>query len=275
MVLNPCLGALFLVYVAFAIICVLNIVTGVFLKHAQAFTKRVEEQAMLRELDARHQWLSEVRARFLEAASSSSTCEGDADAAKTTLTWGEFGDFFADVKVQALFRKLGVDFDHMTQGGVFQLLDFDGTGEIDLDEFVLSMQNIHGQARGLDLARLRHEVRALRCGLEGMASRGDAGARLGQASSTRKPEEGHRGNCSVRLDPSWRRGQRPPPLVDGSGRDSGRSAAITVRVDGDQSRAGGPHAGGTSGRAASSGQPAAEAPAAGSAFLPGVPMALG
>lgn len=57
----------------------------------------------------------------------------------------------------------------------------------------------------------------------------DAPDSLPKASSTRKPEEGHRGNCSVRLDPSWRRGQRPPPLVDGSGRDSGRDVRMCVQ----------------------------------------------
>merc|ERR1712130_859042 len=44
---------------------------------------------------------------------------------------------------------------------LFQLLDFDNTGTISLDEVAFGLQRLHGEARSIDIARIMHETQKL------------------------------------------------------------------------------------------------------------------
>jgi len=147
------LGLCFAFYIAFAVFCVLNIVTGVFVENANKMTSEDYDLVLMEQLENRTQWFNEVRDIF-EAA--------DADGSGY-LNGEEFtSQIRDDVRLQAQFRKIGVHVEAYSAAGLFQLLDFDGDGRLDLDEFCLALQQVHGNARSIDVAKLTHDTRVLR-----------------------------------------------------------------------------------------------------------------
>lgn len=147
--INIGLGILFGMYIAFAVLCVLNIVTGVFVDNATKTAQKDEDRLLMEDVDARKHWYSEVKRIFLEADSDNSG----------TLDWPKFERCVSDPRVQMLFRKVGVDMEAECPRGFFDLLDFAGEGKIDLDDFAMALQHLHGNARSIDLVRVRHDIK--------------------------------------------------------------------------------------------------------------------
>eukprot|EP00929_Paragymnodinium_shiwhaense_P089204 TRINITY_DN49399_c0_g1_i1.p1 TRINITY_DN49399_c0_g1~~TRINITY_DN49399_c0_g1_i1.p1 ORF type:complete len:744 (+),score=110.86 TRINITY_DN49399_c0_g1_i1:89-2233(+) len=156
MSVSPLLGITFCFYIAFAMFCVLNIVTGVFVESAKEMTADDQDMVLMEQLENREKWFDEVKAIFESADSDGSGC---VDGEEFTKQIKE------DVRLQAQFRKLGVHVEAYSASGLFQLLDFDGNGELDLDEFCLALQMVHGPARSIDVAKITHDTRVLRRGL--------------------------------------------------------------------------------------------------------------
>merc|ERR1740121_1627582 len=98
-------------------------------------------------MEARQRWISEVQALFQEA-----DMDGDG-----TLAWPEFKNKLEDVRVLALFSKLGIDVESQSKKGLFTQFDLNGDGTIEIDEFASALQSVHGNARSLDMMVLRHE----------------------------------------------------------------------------------------------------------------------
>lgn len=141
----------FLAYVSFCMLCVLNIVTGVFVENASKITNRDENHMIMEELDRRKMWFEEVKHLF-----------GAVDVDRSgSVTLPEFLTVCSDIKVKALMRKMGVDVSGDRIESLFTMLDFDGDGTVDVDEFVLGMQEIHGNATALDMVKLRYQNKTL------------------------------------------------------------------------------------------------------------------
>jgi len=64
----------------------------------------------------------------------------------------------SDVRVQALFRKLGVEVGTESASGLFHLLDTDKNGSLDVDKFTYGLDMVQGLARSLDLAKVHADV---------------------------------------------------------------------------------------------------------------------
>jgi len=150
--LNPLLGMLYSFYIAFAVLCVLNIITGVFVENANRLTAQDEEMVLMEQMEVRRQWFEEVKDLFNAADLDGS---GELDVT-------EFSDKMQDVRMQAWFRKIGVQVEAYSAQGLFQLLDFDGDGKLDLDEFAIALQSVHGAARSIDVAKINRDTRLLR-----------------------------------------------------------------------------------------------------------------
>merc|ERR1712085_233238 len=45
-----------------------------------------------------------------------------------------------------------------TGSGLFELLDFDGDGRLQIDEFAYGLLQLHGNARSIDMVRLKHDA---------------------------------------------------------------------------------------------------------------------
>eukprot|EP00927_Polykrikos_kofoidii_P054992 TRINITY_DN49308_c0_g1_i1.p1 TRINITY_DN49308_c0_g1~~TRINITY_DN49308_c0_g1_i1.p1 ORF type:complete len:693 (+),score=134.49 TRINITY_DN49308_c0_g1_i1:326-2404(+) len=149
---HPLFAVLFALYISIIVFCVLNIVTGVFVENANKITVVDQEEIYIEELHERSRWVDEVKALF-------SIVDGCNDETYPTLTWECFERSFADIRVQACLGKMGLDTVNMTPRALFDLLDFDGNGMVNLDDFVVGLQQLRGHARSVDIARLSHAVK--------------------------------------------------------------------------------------------------------------------
>lgn len=92
----------------------------------------------------RKKWLDEVRTLFVSA---------DVDSSER-LQLDAFRDWFANPRVRALLRKLCIQVESVSSHHLFMLLDFNNDGFVQLEEFIVGIQQLHGEARSLDIAKL-------------------------------------------------------------------------------------------------------------------------
>mmetsp|Transcript_63196 Transcript_63196/g.150699 ORF Transcript_63196/g.150699 Transcript_63196/m.150699 type:complete len:765 (+) Transcript_63196:150-2444(+) len=178
-VVSPFFGAIFSLFVAFAQFCVLNVMTGIFVENASKMTMLDEDNMLMEELDSRKKWIQGVVRLFEEV--NPAGCE-----------YIEKGDFIAalsQVRVQSLMNKLGIDVLAHKPEHVFDMFDYDGNGEIEIQEFAAALQQLHGTARSMDLAKLKvqcksiaRDVRSLKKHIVGLHSQS-----MGQATIHRGP----------------------------------------------------------------------------------------
>eukprot|EP00930_Biecheleria_cincta_P019173 TRINITY_DN14707_c0_g2_i1.p1 TRINITY_DN14707_c0_g2~~TRINITY_DN14707_c0_g2_i1.p1 ORF type:complete len:602 (-),score=114.83 TRINITY_DN14707_c0_g2_i1:289-2094(-) len=150
--MNSGVGTLFVVYVAFSFLCVLNIVTGVLVSNAQNMVSQDDEIVFAEQMKERKKWLDDVQ-RIFDAADTDHT--GFLDRPK-------FAEKMKDVQLQGWLRKIGIHVDSFTINGLFDLLDVDGDGYLDLDEFVISASTMQGMARAMDVAKIHKDTKTLR-----------------------------------------------------------------------------------------------------------------
>merc|ERR1712176_817960 len=67
LVVRPLLAFMYCLYIAFAVLCVLNIVTGVFVDNAYRVTANDEDHMVMNELELKERTLNEVREIFESA----------------------------------------------------------------------------------------------------------------------------------------------------------------------------------------------------------------
>eukprot|EP00746_Dinoflagellata_sp_MGD_P136315 gnl/MRDRNA2_/MRDRNA2_70263_c0_seq1.p1 gnl/MRDRNA2_/MRDRNA2_70263_c0~~gnl/MRDRNA2_/MRDRNA2_70263_c0_seq1.p1 ORF type:complete len:615 (+),score=115.77 gnl/MRDRNA2_/MRDRNA2_70263_c0_seq1:81-1925(+) len=146
---SPVLGYLFIIYVCFVVFAVLNVVTGVFVDNARKASEKDTVHAMLEETNDRQKHIQDVVDIFKEA---------DKDGSGE-LTFDEFEKYISNPCIQAYFRKLKLNYEGTTARKLFNLLDFDGGGAIDINEFVVGCTKLRGNARAIDVAMLQHEMR--------------------------------------------------------------------------------------------------------------------
>jgi hypothetical protein len=126
---------IFSFYVLFAVLVMLNLVTGVFVEGAQRMIQEEKDSEML----------SEVKKLFNVA---------DVD----TSGHLSFEEFKNSVDSSSLSEFLTtVDLGSLDPMSLFQLLDFDGSGEVDVQEFVQGCMRLRGPARSVDLNALKHD----------------------------------------------------------------------------------------------------------------------
>merc|ERR1712032_1325877 len=93
----------------------------------------------------------------------------------------EFESIVFDPRILYYFRKIGVHIEPDTASSFFDLLDFDASGKINLDEFVMACSNFGGSARAIDLVRMQSELRKLRRTIAQLTSRPSRSSRLGNS----------------------------------------------------------------------------------------------
>lgn len=142
------LGLLMCLYLCFAMFCVLNIITAVFVENSSKISMRDEASFLMEAVEQRQRFLEEAQALF-------KACGADK---KGLLTFSAFAAAAHDLRVQAGFQRLGLNLEADSLSGLFSLLDFNAEGHVDLEEFTAGVQMLQGQARSLDVARLRHDV---------------------------------------------------------------------------------------------------------------------
>jgi len=145
--------AAFIVYIAFVYFAVLNVVTGVFCQSAIESAQHDRELAIATLMENKEKHVTNIKSQFVNLFSKLDNDESG------TVSLEEFQEHMDDSSVAGFFILL--DIDPSDAFALFKLLDDDGTGQIDADEFIDGCLRLQGGARSIDLAKVRHEHKAM------------------------------------------------------------------------------------------------------------------
>jgi len=135
--ISPLLALAFALYIAFTVIAMLNIITGVFVESALKSAKADNDTLMI----------GNMREVFNDASTDGK------------MSWHDFQDQLDKPLMQAYFKA--IDVDPSEAKGLFRLIDIDMDGSIDHEEFLSGCLRLRGNAKALDLNLLLHEVKRL------------------------------------------------------------------------------------------------------------------
>mmetsp|Transcript_92702 Transcript_92702/g.177962 ORF Transcript_92702/g.177962 Transcript_92702/m.177962 type:complete len:651 (-) Transcript_92702:66-2018(-) len=133
---SPEMGILFVMYIGFTMFCMLNVVTGVFI---ESVMKNAQSENELRTLSHVMQLFSKLDVE--------DTGEISWEAFEKNLHRKEMHDFF---------KTIDVDIDNAHT--LFELLDVDGSGSVDAQEFMDGCLRIWAPTKGLDLRMILRDV---------------------------------------------------------------------------------------------------------------------
>jgi len=138
------------VYIAFVVLAVLNVVTGVFVDNAFRATDRQRGLAIQKEMDRKEQYITQATEFFAAL---------DQDASGGVTTW-ELSEMLADKTLSAYFRVLGFEIDDADR--FIDLLDSNESGSICRTEFLEGCLRYRGTAQGVDIHTVIREVKDLK-----------------------------------------------------------------------------------------------------------------
>jgi len=142
---GPHVFALFVICVAFLLLCVLNVLTGIFCESALETARNDRERVIEIQMQDKDKYVRELTELF-------STWDLDGG---NNITFEEFQDHLADEHMQALFKSLEIEGNDAWT--LFKLLDTDGEGTVDLDEFISGCIHVRGGAKAVHLAQMQYE----------------------------------------------------------------------------------------------------------------------
>jgi hypothetical protein len=140
----------FCFYISFAVLALLNVITGVFVESSLKSAKKDNDLFMI----------GNVREAFKNAVS-------DDDRGSKVMTWEKFESQLDQQTMQAYFKA--IDVDPSEARGLFRLIDIDDAGAVDFEEFLTGCLRLRGPAKALDLQLLMHDVRLLAVQLKALA----------------------------------------------------------------------------------------------------------
>lgn len=144
---------IFILYICFAQFAVLNVVTGVFCHKAIESAQRDRELMIQELLENKHQYVNIIQSQF---AALYKVFDSDGSGG---ISLQEFQMHLKRKEVQAFMALLELDVSDAYT--LFTLLDADGTGNVDPEEFVDGCLRLKGHARSIDLAILHSDVRSI------------------------------------------------------------------------------------------------------------------
>jgi len=152
-------AALYFFYIAFTMLAVLNIITGIFVDNALETSRMQRDYIVAREEKARHKAMKEFSKIFDEM---------DEDASGS-ITWEEMAGALENPATNRYFHALGLKTEDMRQ--LFSMIDDNGSGQIDLQDFLDGCSRCTGDAKSIDIHAILHDIKRLhkRLDLEGFA----------------------------------------------------------------------------------------------------------
>jgi voltage-gated sodium channel len=133
---SPLMALPFVLYVCFAILAMMNVITGVFVESALSSAKEDQEVFMV----------NNVRDMLKQ--------EGD-----QVMTWQMFVRILDKPEMIDYFKSIDVDISEAR--GLFMLLDLNDSGTLDTEEFLNGCIRLRGIAKSLDLALLAKQVKQM------------------------------------------------------------------------------------------------------------------
>jgi len=132
--ISPWLSLVFAAYIAFSVLAMMNVVTGVFVESALA-SARADREAEV---------VNQVRRLFQVTDRDSSG----------SISWEEFCAALDDDDMSRFMKSLDIDTEEAK--GLFLLLDTDGSGTVDSEEFTQGCLRLRGPARAIDVSTLMY-----------------------------------------------------------------------------------------------------------------------
>lgn len=164
---------LFLGFVTFAILALLNVITAVFVGVAMQRSQNDRELIVQQEMQRKKELITIMTQVFGELDSNDS---GE-------LCLEEFEKHMNDDKIMAYLRHLEIDASQVRT--LFRLLDVDQTGFVDIDEFVTGVMRLKGGATSMDLAVLKYQTECVLHNVLCLSKHFGADDRPGSADSRR------------------------------------------------------------------------------------------
>lgn len=140
----------FVGFIAFTFLAVLNVVTGVFCQSAIESAQQDKDIATMQLMAAKGMYVETVKRLFDDM---------DADASGA-ISIHEFESYLQHEKFQAYFASLDIDASDVWS--LFKLMDSDRTGTIDLEEFVGGCLQLRGQAKAVQIAKMSYDQNLVR-----------------------------------------------------------------------------------------------------------------
>lgn len=135
----------FIFYIAFTYFAVLNVVTGVFCQSAIDSAQN-DQTLVLQSIQAEKQANIEKITNLFKAIDIEET---------GVITYKMLEDQVNSPEVQTYFEAIGLDV--WDAWSFFKLLDSDGGGAVELNEFLMGCLRLRGQARSMDLIRVMRD----------------------------------------------------------------------------------------------------------------------
>merc|ERR1719189_668992 len=129
--------AVFSIYIAFATLVMLNLVTGVFVEGAQRIIKE----------DRDNEIMNMAAKLFMDTDNDDSQ----------DITLQEWTDQLNEGNLDEYIRAVGISRAEATR--LFDLLDLDGSGTVTIAEFVRGCLRLRGPAKAMDMADMLHNMK--------------------------------------------------------------------------------------------------------------------
>jgi len=148
-------GIIFSVYIAFTLLCMMNIITGTFVNSAMKSAENQKER------------------EFVEFTRGMFKRIDEADVAVVTLS--QFHELLEDVQFQYQLGLIGIsDADARL---LFTLLDKNASGEVEFDKLLANMLRLHQESKFMDIMKLMYVVEGQQQMFEGVNRQESPGRR--------------------------------------------------------------------------------------------------
>lgn len=137
---------LFLFYIVFMALLVLNILTGFFVEHSVDAAQRDRDVVLLALLDNTDGMVQEIRKMFKRF-----------DTVGEVLTVESFREILKHKQVRDMFKILEIDTSESQQ--LFDELDVSQDGNVDFDEFTSGLLKLKGSAKSVDMVLLGADMK--------------------------------------------------------------------------------------------------------------------
>jgi len=130
---------LFVFFILFTVLAVLNIITGIFVQEAQHMASKDRDVLKQQEFDENRQLMTSLKQIFHVMDENNTGC----------VSLGEFEEMMKHEDVRLRLADVCLDFQDAST--VFKLLDLDESNELSIEEFVMGCMRLKGRAHCLDV----------------------------------------------------------------------------------------------------------------------------